>query len=390
MPLNALQIVDQFRMKSQADRRAEQMNEVATQLKMDETMRGVRNRNVLGELAKANPNDPRAVADQYIAQTGDAETGFRLQDRANQADDRREQNELRKVDAHLKGLDWISKTGRMVTKDNYGAWKQSAEQLGITAAGELPDEYDQDIMDRLTGAADAELKEVKINLPGRMQQQIFSRGGKEVYRSEPYERDAPKNAPETWSAPFEKDGITYQQSSRGKLNTVGRPGSEPETWGDPYVQDGQTVQRSSRGRIQPVGGRGAQSGDLGIMDRLISSGIAKDDREAWNMLQGYKKNPTAGAQQIARMEVQAQKDAGIMPGDADYRSPAQIYQEVRQQMAEFDGMPGDGDAAPLERPAADEPKPAAPPKKPKIGIVEDGYRFMGGDPADPKNWKPVK
>jgi hypothetical protein len=36
------------------------------------------------------------------------------------------------------------------------------------------------------------------------------------------------------------------------------------------------------------------------------------------------------------------------------------------------------------------PSTQAPSGAPKAGIVEDGYRFKGGDPADPKNWEKVK
>ena len=34
-----------------------------------------------------------------------------------------------------------------------------------------------------------------------------------------------------------------------------------------------------------------------------------------------------------------------------------------------------------------EPTPVAPAGGPKVGTVEDGYEFMGGNPADQKNWK---
>lgn len=37
--------------------------------------------------------------------------------------------------------------------------------------------------------------------------------------------------------------------------------------------------------------------------------------------------------------------------------------------------------------AGAKPVPASGPKQ---GTIEDGYRFMGGNPADPKNWKKVK
>jgi hypothetical protein len=32
----------------------------------------------------------------------------------------------------------------------------------------------------------------------------------------------------------------------------------------------------------------------------------------------------------------------------------------------------------------------APPSGPRIGTIEDGYRFKGGDAADPKNWEKVR
>ncbi len=35
------------------------------------------------------------------------------------------------------------------------------------------------------------------------------------------------------------------------------------------------------------------------------------------------------------------------------------------------------------------PVPATPTAPPKAGTVEDGYRFKGGNPADPKNWEPA-
>lgn len=328
MPLNALQIVDQFKMKSQADRSAEQANQVATQMKMDEGLRTLKNRNVLGELMKGNPNDLGAVATDYMTQTGDAEGMMRLQDRANQQEDRAYQNSIRALDSHIKGLDWLSKTGTMVTKDNYAQWRNNAVELGVASAADLPEAYDQNLMDRLTGAASKELKEIKINLPGRKQQQIFTRNGKEVYRSDPYERDAPQKP--------------------------------VESWGPVYQENGRTFQRSNRGKIQEVGSRGAQSGDLGLMDRLVGSGIAEDDTQAWQMLQEYKKNPQAGATQIARMEVQAQRDAGVMPGDPEYRSPQQIYADVRRSIGE---MTGEGGAAATDyspAPAGTKPsKPAA-------------------------------
>ena len=304
MPLNALQIVDQFKMKSSADRMAEQANQVATQMKMDETFRTLNNRNVLGELMKSNPTDLNAVATDYMGQTGDVDGMFKLQDRASQQEELKRRNSMAALDSHLKGLDWLSKTGTTVTKENYGKWRDQAVSLGIAAAGELPEQYDEKVMDRLTGAANAELKEIKINLPGRRQQQVFTRNGKEVYRSQPYERDAPKTA--------------------------------PETWGPEYEEGGRKFIKSTRGNIKEVGGRGTQSGDMAMLDRLIASGAAKDDAEAFELLRQFKRDPRVGAMSMTKMLVDEQKQSFIQPGDEGYRSPQEIYDEV---LARLSAMP---------------------------------------------------
>jgi hypothetical protein len=70
------------------------------------------------------------------------------------------------------------------------------------------------------------------------------------------------------------------------------------------------------------------------------------------------------------------------PGD----TPAVIQQKAQNRLTAIEGMRRSAGGAANGSPAPT----AATPKAPKVGTVEDGYMFLGGDPADPKNWKKVK
>ncbi len=79
-----------------------------------------------------------------------------------------------------------------------------------------------------------------------------------------------------------------------------------------------------------------------------------------------------------------------MPGD----SKDVVEQKAYNRQLAIEGMKAEaGDAmgrvkVPMPPNAQAEAQPAAS-AGPKPGAIEDGHRFKGGDPADPKNWEPV-
>lgn len=83
----------------------------------------------------------------------------------------------------------------------------------------------------------------------------------------------------------------------------------------------------------------------------------------------------------------AEKQYFPVPGD----SPEVIAQKRKNRENAIRGIrassgPGAGYADQLKRPQATQNQQATAPQP---GVTEDGYRFLGGDPGDPKNWRKV-
>jgi len=165
MPINALAAVEAFRNKnSLADMRDARDQRRLNALKMAETERAYANQNVLRSLAQQGlPLED--MASQYQAQTGDIDTALKLRDKqsANVLSD----TSLKKVQLEkaIKGAEFIAETGRHVTADNYGAWKQYLEKMGVAAPGDLPDEHDPQTMEIFISGAKQAWSELQ-QIPG--------------------------------------------------------------------------------------------------------------------------------------------------------------------------------------------------------------------------------
>lgn len=76
-----------------------------------------------------------------------------------------------------------------------------------------------------------------------------------------------------------------------------------------------------------------------------------------------------------------------LPGESD----AVVEQKRRARKEaerQFEIM--SGNAAPQAERAPAEPPQAEPAAPPQVGVTEDGYRFLGGDPGNPDNWQKVE
>lgn len=63
----------------------------------------------------------------------------------------------------------------------------------------------------------------------------------------------------------------------------------------------------------------------------------------------------------------------------------------RKKVDNARNLPGMQSITPFfDVPAMDPPVQAAPTGTPRAGMVQDGYRFKGGNPGDPKNWEQVR
>lgn len=76
-----------------------------------------------------------------------------------------------------------------------------------------------------------------------------------------------------------------------------------------------------------------------------------------------------------------------LPGEG----PEVVEQKRRARLeAERQFQIMSGNAAPQAERQPQQPKQDAPQGAPEVGVTEDGYRFLGGDPGDSKNWQKVE
>jgi hypothetical protein len=76
-----------------------------------------------------------------------------------------------------------------------------------------------------------------------------------------------------------------------------------------------------------------------------------------------------------------------LPGESD----AVVEQKRRARKEaerQFEIM--SGNAAPQAERSTAAPAQAEPAAPPQVGVTEDGYRFLGGDPGNPDNWQKVE
>jgi hypothetical protein len=125
-------------------------------------------------------------------------------------------------------------------------------------------------------------------------------------------------------------------------------------------------------------------------------------------LQTMRENsPTGGA--LGQVPIQQQKRLEQVLGSLDLSQRPEIVKDnlnrviniymdiVHGTPEEIQDMVNHGEISPRRAAEVMKRKPLSfdefgnpVEKKPRRGSVEDGYRFIGGDPSDPKNWKQVR
>lgn len=143
------------------------------------------------------------------------------------------------------------------------------------------------------------------------------------------------------------------------------------------AEDGSTVKVTTTAKDKPA--------DVATAEWLIQNKVAKDPTDAYRLIKQGVKADVAPAE-VEKMAETATKNEF----DGSYLKPsAEEYQAAR-----------DRNRARIEKNLGldqkqDEPKAAADSAKttkaiPAVGEERKGFRFLGGDPADPKSWEKVK
>lgn len=187
----------------------------------------------------------------------------------------------------------------------------------------------------------------------------------------------------------------------GYLRSSGYLPKEAEKWEQVEGPDGAILQRNTAtGEMKSVvgrksvgaGGAYAPSSDVKTLEYLKANGMS--DQQARDELVRLKRggsdsSVSAGDRYRVTFltnqikEIDSQLEAFPDPeAEAALRQQREQLVQARQGLARDLGLAG----VPGQQQARQEPKPLQPQQGPKVGHVEDGYEFLGGDPANPENW----
>lgn len=188
----------------------------------------------------------------------------------------------------------------------------------------------------------------------------------------------------------------------GYLRSSGYLPKEADKWERVNGPDGAILQRNSRtGEMKSVvgrksagaGGAYAPSSDVKTLEYLKANGMT--DQQARDELVRLKRggsdsSVSAGDRYRVTFltnqikEIDKQLEAFPDPeAEAALRQQREQLVQARQGLASDLGLVG----IPSQQQAQQSPKPSAPLEGPQVGHVEDGYEFLGGDPASPENWR---
>lgn len=191
----------------------------------------------------------------------------------------------------------------------------------------------------------------------------------------------------------------------GYLRSSGYLPQEAERWEQVAGPDGAILQRNTAtGELKSVVGRKsagagaaafAPSNDVKTLQWLMSpQGGSLSNEEARNELVRLKRGGGDGVSAGDRYRVtyltsQIKEIDSQLEAFPDADTEAALRQQraeliqARQVMAQQLGLVG----APEPAQQAEQPAAQASSSAPKVGWVEDGYEFLGGDPASPENWR---